>query len=72
MVVCTCHPSDCGKVKQEDEGLASPGQKLDPVSKITRAKRAGKVAQVVECPPNKYEALMVRGRSHILGPGKIS
>jgi hypothetical protein len=38
-----------GKHKQEDLVQAGWGIKPDPVSKITRAKKAGGVAQVVEC-----------------------
>jgi hypothetical protein len=33
------------------------GKKQDPISKITRAKRAGAVAQVVECLPCNCEGL---------------
>jgi hypothetical protein len=33
------------------------GIKQNPISKITKAKRAGGVVQVVECLPSKYEAL---------------
>jgi hypothetical protein len=29
----------------------------DPIQKITKAKRAGSVAQVLECLPSKYKAL---------------
>jgi hypothetical protein len=36
---------------------ASMDKKLDPVFKITRAKRAGGVAQVVMCLPPHWEAL---------------
>jgi hypothetical protein len=35
----------------------SLGKKRDPISKITRAKRAGGVAQVVEPLPSKCKAL---------------
>jgi hypothetical protein len=33
------------------------GKKQDPISKITRAKRAGGVVQAVEYLPNKHKAL---------------
>jgi hypothetical protein len=36
---------------------AGLGKKQDPVSKINRAKRAGRVAQMVEYLPNKCAAL---------------
>jgi hypothetical protein len=36
---------------------AGLGKKLDPISKITRAKRDGCVAQVVECLPSKCKGL---------------
>jgi hypothetical protein len=36
---------------------AGLGVKRDPISKITKDKRAGGVAQVVKCLPNKCEAL---------------
>jgi hypothetical protein len=34
---------------------ASLNIKQDPISKITNAKRVGRVAQVVECLPSKHE-----------------
>jgi hypothetical protein len=34
-----------------------PGKKQDPIPKTTRAKRAGRMAQMVECLPSKREAL---------------
>jgi hypothetical protein len=33
-----------------------PGQKLDPISKITRKKRAGGMVQIVEHMPNKHKS----------------
>jgi hypothetical protein len=36
---------------------AGPGQKQDPIWKITKVKRARGVAQVVEYLPSKFEAL---------------
>jgi hypothetical protein len=30
---------------------------MDPISKITRAKRVGGIAQAVECLPSKHKAL---------------
>jgi hypothetical protein len=44
-------------VKQEDCGTDSQYKKQDPISKITRAKMVGGMAQVVQCLPSKYEAL---------------
>jgi hypothetical protein len=41
-------------VQIEGSQLGKPGKKLDPISKIARAKRAGSVAQVVA---RKCEAL---------------
>jgi phosphatidate phosphatase PAH1 len=38
-------------------GQTSLGKKQDPISKITRTKRAGGIVQVVECLPSKHEAL---------------
>jgi hypothetical protein len=38
-------------------GFCDLFKKLDPISKITRAKRAGGVAQAVEPLPSKHEAL---------------
>jgi hypothetical protein len=36
---------------------SGPGKKPDPISKITRVKRAGSVTQEVACLSNKHEAL---------------
>jgi hypothetical protein len=36
---------------------ADLGKKGDPIAKITKAKRAEVLAQVVECLPSKHEAL---------------
>jgi hypothetical protein len=33
---------------------ANPNIKQDPISKITKAKRAGEVTEVVNCLPSKY------------------
>jgi hypothetical protein len=50
MVAHACHPSYAGG--------PNPGEKpQDPVSKLTTAKRAGRVAQVVEYLPSKCKAL---------------
>jgi hypothetical protein len=40
-----------------------PGIKGDPISKITKAKKAGRVAQVVECLPCKCKALSSNTRT---------
>jgi hypothetical protein len=52
-VTCTCRPSYSWKCK---EIQASPGRKGDPISKITRAQRAGSVAGVADHLLSKYEA----------------
>jgi hypothetical protein len=49
-----CHPHD-GKPKIG--GSFCPCRKTDPISKITRAKTAGDMAQAVEHLPSKCEAL---------------
>jgi hypothetical protein len=36
--------------------LASPGKKQDPISEITKAKKAGGVAQVLELLPSKCKS----------------
>jgi hypothetical protein len=36
---------------------AGPGIKMRSIQKITKAKKAGGMAQVVECLPSKYTAL---------------
>jgi hypothetical protein len=51
-VVCTCHLSYT-KITVE----ACPGIKQYPISKITKAKRAGRVAEVVEHLLHKLEVL---------------
>jgi hypothetical protein len=35
VVAHTCHPCNCGKLQ-----IGQPGQKAEPISKITREKRA--------------------------------
>jgi hypothetical protein len=37
--------------------LADPGKKLDPITKITKAKSDGTLAVVTEYLPRKHEAL---------------
>jgi hypothetical protein len=54
MEACTCYPSNTGKCKIGGSWL---GKKWEPVSKTTRAKRAGGMAQLLEYLPNKHEAL---------------
>jgi hypothetical protein len=44
---------------------AGLGKKQDPISKITRAKRAGGVAQAVECLTHKHEALSPNPSTHL-------
>jgi hypothetical protein len=50
-------PETVESIKQEDCSPDLPGQKQDPISKITRVKRAGGVVQVVEYLPSKHKAL---------------
>jgi hypothetical protein len=45
-------PATQGSVKYEDHGS---GKKWDAISKITRAKKARGVAQMIECLPSKCE-----------------
>jgi hypothetical protein len=50
IVACACHPSDNRKSKIGGSKLKPAWAKSEtPISKITRAKRTGGVAQVVEC-----------------------
>jgi hypothetical protein len=53
MVLNTCYSSYSGKHKYEDHGSGWPGQKV----RLYLTKRAGGMAQVVECLPHKNEAL---------------
>jgi hypothetical protein len=77
MVGCTCHPSDGIKQKKKNGRItvqATLGKKRDLSLKITRAKRAGGMAEAVEhlpcncgvlsLTPSKYcrEGRGVRGR----------
>jgi hypothetical protein len=50
-------PAMAENLKQEDHGPGQPGQKARTYYQNYQAKRAGDVAQVVECIPHKYEAL---------------
>jgi hypothetical protein len=49
--------TDCRKLKIEGWRSRPLGRKQNPISKITRAKRVGGVAQMVECLPSKCKAL---------------
>jgi hypothetical protein len=49
MVACACHVICVGRINKKITVHAGLGQKQDPISKITNVKRAGGVAQVVEC-----------------------
>jgi hypothetical protein len=49
------YPSYSRKCKQRSR--PSPGKKQDLISKTIKAKRAGDMAQVIECLPSKDEAL---------------
>jgi hypothetical protein len=53
-VVFPCHPSYTGSKNKENYG---PSIRQDLVSKITKAKRVGGMAKVVEHLPSKWEAL---------------
>jgi hypothetical protein len=55
--VGTCHPSYAEELKQEDHSPGQRGVKQDPMSKISNAERAGRVAQEVEHLPGKREAM---------------
>jgi hypothetical protein len=57
-VIRTCHPSYSGKSEMGASWsrLAWAKSKI-PISKITSAKRAGGIAQVVKCLPGKWETL---------------
>jgi hypothetical protein len=53
-----CHPSYTGSLNRRIAVQASPDINVRPFpKKITKAKRAGGVAQVVECLPSKFKAL---------------
>jgi hypothetical protein len=54
---CVVGHSYGGKHKQKDQVESGLGKKWNLTSKITRAKRAGAVAQMVECLCSKFEAL---------------
>jgi hypothetical protein len=56
MVVSACHPGDRRKCKIVSQSRPA-GEKGDPVSKTTRAKRIGGVTHVVECLSSKCEFL---------------
>jgi hypothetical protein len=55
-VACTCHSSYSGRHIKEDHGPGWPGKKQDSISKLSRTKRAGGVAQAVQHLPSKQEA----------------
>jgi hypothetical protein len=57
MMARTYHPSHTGSTNRKIMVQAC-GVKLDPISKITKAKRAGNVVQVVEHLLNKQETLV--------------
>jgi hypothetical protein len=46
MVVCTSHPTTAVSINRQIMVQAGPGIKQDPVSKITKTKRTGDMAQV--------------------------
>jgi hypothetical protein len=56
-VVSAYHPSYSGSINRRIEVQAGPSKKQNPVSEITKAKRAGSVAQVVEFLPSKLKSL---------------
>jgi hypothetical protein len=54
MIVCSCHLNDGDKLtKGELQSRPAWAKKQDLIVKITRAKTAGSMAQVVECLPGK-------------------
>jgi hypothetical protein len=53
---CTCHPSYDRKHKGS-QFRSAWAEKQDPISKIIREKRAGGMAQVIECLPSNTESL---------------
>jgi hypothetical protein len=56
--VCTCQPRNCRKLEVVEQQFRAAWVKSEtPVSKITSAKRAGNMAQVVELLPHKHKAL---------------
>jgi hypothetical protein len=56
MVAPACRPSDAGTHKWKIAIQAGPGIKAKPCITMTNAKRAGDMAQVVECLPSKLKA----------------
>jgi hypothetical protein len=54
-VVGTCHPSFVGGINRRTGALAKDG---DAVQKISKVRKTGGVAQVIECLPSKSEALI--------------
>jgi hypothetical protein len=57
-VAYTCNPRQEGSVGRRIKVQGWPQAKTqDPTYKITKAKRAESVAQVVELPPSKYKTL---------------
>jgi hypothetical protein len=66
VVTHVCHPTYGRKHKIEISSTmvqASLEKKQDPISKITRSKRVGGVAQIVGCQPSKSEALSSNPRT---------
>jgi hypothetical protein len=57
VMICSCHPSYSGRYKTGDlRSRPAWAKKRDHISKITRAKCAGGMAQGAECLPIKCEA----------------
>jgi hypothetical protein len=50
-------PASVGSIHRRTKVQARPGKKQVPISKITRVKRAGGIAQVVQCLPSQCETL---------------
>jgi hypothetical protein len=57
VVAHTCHPATVVKCKNSITVQARMSKKQDPISKITRAKRADGMTKVVEHLPSKCKAL---------------
>jgi hypothetical protein len=52
-VAQVCHPSYLRSTNRKVTVLGSMGIRPDPMSKITNAKKAGKVVQMVKCQSSK-------------------
>jgi hypothetical protein len=53
-------PATVGSINRKITVQVCLGKKQDPISKITRAKMAAGVANVVECLPSKHKLLWIQ------------